>query len=108
MNTKKYLHIVILPPFHHTASPAADIGAIVGGVVGGLLAVLTVIILVVLVMWCVIVKRSTKLSGQKEPQEDKRVGPVYEEVGPALPPREMDIELQSNQAYGQVTRVHVY
>ena len=36
------------------------------------------------------------------------VGPVYEEVGPALPPREMDIELQSNQAYGEVTRVHVY
>ena len=76
--------------------------------VGGLLAVLIVIILVVLVMWRVIVKRSTKSSGQKDPQEDKRVGPVYEEVGPALPPREMDVELQSNQAYGQVTRVHVY
>ena len=89
------------------ASAGNDIGAIVGGAVGGLLAVLIVIILVVLVMWCVIVKRSTKSSGQKEPQEDKRVGPVYEEVGSTLPPREMDIELQSNQAYGQVTRVHV-
>ena len=32
------------------------------------------------------------------------VGPMYEEVGPALPQREMDIELQSNQAYGQVKR----
>ena len=32
------------------------------------------------------------------------VGPVYEEVGPTLPPREMDIELQSNQAYGEVKR----
>ena len=93
--------------FFFSLDPAAGIGAIVGGVVGGLLAVLMVIILVVLVLWCVIVKRSTKSSGQKEPQEDKRVGPVYEEVGPALPPREMDIELQSNQAYGQVTRVYV-
>ena len=72
--------------------------------VGGLLAVFIVIILVVLVMWCVSVKKK-KPSSQKEPQEDKRVGPVYEEVGPALPPREMDIELQSNQAYGQVTSV---
>ena len=32
------------------------------------------------------------------------VGPMYEEVGPALPPREIDIELQSNQAYVQVKR----
>ena len=32
----------------------------------------------------------------------------HELVSPALPPREMDIELQSNQAYGQVTSVHVY
>ena len=59
-------------------------------------------------MVCDCEERYTKSSGQKNPQEDKRVGPVYEEVGPALPPREMDIELQSNQAYGQVTRVHVY
>ena len=51
-------------------APAAGIGAVVGGVVGGLLAVLMVIILVVLVMWCVIVKRSTKSSGQKKRQED--------------------------------------
>ena len=30
------------------------------------------------------------------------VGPMYEEVGPATPPREVDIiELQSNQAYSQ-------
>ena len=30
------------------------------------------------------------------------VGPMYEEVGPATPPREIqDIELRSNQAYSQ-------
>ena len=69
--------------------------------VGGLLAVLIVVILVVLIL-CVIIKQSS----WEEPQKDKKIGPVYEDVSPALPPREKDIGLQSNQAYGQVTRVH--
>ena len=80
-----------------------NIGAIVGGVCGGLQAVLIVITLVVIVMCCIFVNRNTKPNSQEEPQEVKRVGPVYEEDGPALPPKEMDIELQCNQAYCQVT-----
>ena len=35
------------------------------------------------------------------------VGPMYEEVGPATPTREMDIELQSNQAYSQPREIDI-
>ena len=32
------------------------------------------------------------------------VGPVYEEVGPAMTPRAQDIPVESNEAYAQVSK----
>ena len=52
---------------------------------------------------CDVIMNNSFTAGPNSENEGARVGPVYEEVGPAIPTQDKDIELQSNQAYGEVT-----
>ncbi|XP_064404908.1 uncharacterized protein LOC135350117 [Halichondria panicea] len=83
---------------------ADNVGAIAGGSLGSLF----VVVVLVVVVFIVLVKKtksSTQLSDNKVPKV--AAGPVYEEVGLVTAQRTQDIQVVSNEAYGQMAKQNI-
>ncbi|XP_064399980.1 uncharacterized protein LOC135346320 isoform X1 [Halichondria panicea] len=83
---------------------ADNVGAIAGGSLGSLF----VVVVLVVVVFIVLVKKtksSTQLSDNKVPKV--AAGPVYEEVGLVTAQRTQDIQVVSNEAYGQMAKKNI-
>ena len=59
------------------------------------------IIVGVIIVTCLVRRGKAEKRGVESTQQNTPSGPVYEDI---LSPRREDIELETNQAYGQVRR----
>ncbi len=90
------MHYYVLLFIEYIYVPDSTIAAIYGGAVGG-----GILVLVCLIGICLI---ALLLLKKKLSSEEQIAAPIYEEVGLSG----NDIQLESNDAYGKVTYIHVH